>query len=146
MQNPTEPDFAGRTVFLDLNKNGAVDTNEPRTTTDAGGNYAFNNLPPGAYRVRDVLPAGFTHTNPAAGFFDVTVASLQTVVRRFGTNFADNDDSIPEVNTLAGNQIAVGGSVNSSVANVSDVDLVAFHRAGGPARRLRRRPRRRLDP
>ena len=107
-------------------QNGVLDTNEPRTTTDAGGNYAFNNLAPGTYRVRDVLPTGFTHTNPAAGFFDVTVASLQTAVRRFGTNFADKDDTIPEVNTLPGNQIAVGGSVNFSVANVSDVDLVRF--------------------
>jgi uncharacterized delta-60 repeat protein len=126
VQNPTEPDFAGRTVFLDLNRNGVLDATEPRNTTDAGGNYAFNNLAPGAYRVRDVLPAGFTHTSPTVGFFDVTVGSLQTVVRRFATNFADNDDSIPEVNNLPGNQLAVGGAVNFSIANVTDVDLVRF--------------------
>lgn len=126
VQNPTEPDFAGRTVFLDLNRNGVLDATEPRTTTDAGGNYAFNNLAPGTYRVRDVLPTGFTHTNPAAGFFDVTVAGLQTAVRRFGANFADHDDSIPEVNNLPVNQAAVGGAVNLSIADVSDVDLVRF--------------------
>ncbi|HTK77796.1 MAG TPA: SdrD B-like domain-containing protein [Gemmataceae bacterium] len=126
VQHPTEPDLVGRTVFLDLNRNGVLDANEPRTTTDGGGNYAFNGIAPGTYRVRDVLPAGFTHTNPAAGFFDVTVANQQTVVRRFGTTFADADDSISEVNQRAASQISVGGSVNAAIANVTDMNLVRF--------------------
>jgi uncharacterized delta-60 repeat protein len=84
--NPTEPDDVGRTVFLDLNTNGVLDAGEPQTATDGGGNYAFNNIAPGIYRVRDVLPVGSTHTNPTGGFFDVTVADQETAVRRFGTH------------------------------------------------------------
>jgi hypothetical protein len=126
VQHPTEPDFAGRTVFIDLNKNGALDTNEPRTSTDISGNYAFNNIAPGTYRVRDILPSGFTHTNPTSGFFDLTVEGQQTRVARFATTFSDGDDSISEANKQAGNKISIGGSVNFSIANPEDVDLLRF--------------------
>jgi ELWxxDGT repeat protein len=57
-----DPGVQGRTVFLDANNNGALDAGEMTTTTDANGNYSFNNLPPGAYRVREVTPAGWVQT------------------------------------------------------------------------------------
>ncbi len=34
--------ISGATVFLDANKNGILDTNEPSTTTDAGGKFNLN--------------------------------------------------------------------------------------------------------
>ena len=127
VQHPTEPDLAGRTVFLDIDENGVLDPSfEPHTTTDASGNYAFNDLVAGSYRVRDVLPAGWASTNPSAGFFDVTVGMNQTITRSFGTTFADPDDAITEVDHIPANQISVGKSVNFSIANVTDVDLVRF--------------------
>src|SRR5207249_2276320 len=46
----------GWTVFLDSNNNGALDAGEPSTLTDSNGNYAFTNLGPGTYRVREVAP------------------------------------------------------------------------------------------
>jgi subtilisin-like proprotein convertase family protein len=57
-----DPGLAGRTVFLDTNANGVLDPGEISTTTDANGNYSFTNLPAGAYRVREVTPAGWTQT------------------------------------------------------------------------------------
>jgi ELWxxDGT repeat protein len=54
----------GRTVYLDTNNNGVLDAGEQTTTTDANGNYSFTNLPPAAYRVREVTPAGWVQTTP----------------------------------------------------------------------------------
>ncbi|MEG5042660.1 MULTISPECIES: FG-GAP-like repeat-containing protein [unclassified Microcoleus] len=34
--------ISGATLFLDANKNGILDTNEPSTTTDSGGNFNLN--------------------------------------------------------------------------------------------------------
>ena len=140
VQHPTEPDLSGRTVFLDLNRDGLFDNNEPSTMTDAGGNYIFH-LDPALpirhssvtpfgvalpLRVRDILPAGWINTNPSSGFFDVPLTLGQTSVRNFGTTFADPDDTINEANNSPGNQIKVGGSVNFSIANVTDVDVLRF--------------------
>jgi ELWxxDGT repeat protein len=63
-----DPGLSGRTVFLDANNNGVLDAGEMTSTTDANGNYSFNNLPPAAYRVREVTPAGWVQTtaNPPA--------------------------------------------------------------------------------
>src|SRR5262249_35209845 len=99
---------------------------EPQTTTDAGGNFAFNGLAPGTYRVRDILPSGWTHTNPTRGFFDVAVEEFQTGVAPFATTFADGDDSISEVNQQSSHQLGVGKSVNFTIGNPSDADLVSF--------------------
>jgi parallel beta-helix repeat protein len=66
-----EPGLSGRTVYLDANGNGTLDTGEPTATTDAAGGYAFTNLSPGTYRVRQVLPAGWLQTtaDPADSTF-----------------------------------------------------------------------------
>jgi uncharacterized delta-60 repeat protein len=134
VQHPTEPDLAGRTIFLDSNRNGVLDTGETKTVTDAGGNYSFKfmaeaPIPFGVATstiVRDILPAGWTHTNPSGGFFEVQLALGQNIVRNFGTTFADPDDAISEANAQPGNQVKVGGAVNFTIANVTDVDLVRF--------------------
>jgi subtilisin-like proprotein convertase family protein len=68
IQDAGELGVSGRTVFLDSNNNGVLDPGEPSTVTDANGNYSFTNLPPAAYRVREVLPSSWTQTtvNPPA--------------------------------------------------------------------------------
>ncbi|HEX2085816.1 MAG TPA: SdrD B-like domain-containing protein [Solirubrobacteraceae bacterium] len=66
--------LAGRTVYLDADGDGVVDGGEPQTASAAGGGYAFTGLAPGTYRVRQVLPAGWTQSAPAAAHV-VTVAS-----------------------------------------------------------------------
>jgi subtilisin-like proprotein convertase family protein len=67
-QDSGEAGISGRFVYLDTNNNGAFDPGEPHTFTDANGNYSFQNLPPGAYRVRTLSPGGWVQTtaNPAA--------------------------------------------------------------------------------
>jgi hypothetical protein len=53
---PTDRPYAGITVFLDLNGDGKLDSNDPKTVTDSGGGYRFISLRPGNYIVRQVLP------------------------------------------------------------------------------------------
>jgi len=51
-------------VYLDLNEDGARETPEPLTGTEANGRYAFINLPPGNYIVRPVLGGTLQQTYP----------------------------------------------------------------------------------
>ena len=60
-------------VYLDSNLDGSFQSTEPSmfttaddlssTTVDEGGEYWFLNLGPGAYQVREVVPAGATQTS-----------------------------------------------------------------------------------
>ena len=78
----------GDLVFEDSNFNGLLDPGElgvdgvvvhlldasdnqiASTTTDANGNYSFNNLVPGDYRVEFVSPSGFAFTHKDQGTDD----------------------------------------------------------------------------
>ncbi|HZQ27786.1 MAG TPA: SdrD B-like domain-containing protein, partial [Acidimicrobiales bacterium] len=57
-----DPGINGRTVFLDANDNGVLDSGEVNTTT-SGGAYQFSGITPGTYKVRTVVPAGWTQTS-----------------------------------------------------------------------------------
>jgi len=57
-----EPAISGVTVYLDTNNNGALDAGEASTTTNQFGTFAFNNLTPGTYNLREVVPPGFFQT------------------------------------------------------------------------------------
>ncbi|MGH9443399.1 MAG: MSCRAMM family protein [Thermoanaerobaculia bacterium] len=83
--------------FNDLNGNGVQDANEPglagvtivltavtgahvTTTTDAGGNFSFQNVTPGGYTLSEVVPAGYQQTAPPPpGTMTVTVTAGNTV-------------------------------------------------------------------
>ncbi len=63
-QDPGETGISGATVFVDLNRNNALDDGEPTTVTGGDGSYTFTNLTPGAYVVREVAAAGYQLTYP----------------------------------------------------------------------------------
>jgi protocatechuate 3,4-dioxygenase beta subunit len=52
------------TVFLDTNNNGVLDPGELSTITNQSGNFAFKNLTPGTYNLREVTPPGTFQTTP----------------------------------------------------------------------------------
>ncbi len=60
----TESTLAGRTVYLDQDRDGVLDGGELSTTTAADGSYAFAGLPVGTYDVAEVLPRGWSQTAP----------------------------------------------------------------------------------
>ena len=84
---PGEAGLPGYGVFIDTNNNGVLDPTEVQVFTDANGIYTFNGLAAGTYTITQILPSGFTHTQPSAAVsssYTVTVAADQTVV---GKNF-----------------------------------------------------------
>jgi hypothetical protein len=52
-------------------------TRDPFAVTDANGNYTITGLKPGEHFIREVLQPGWTQTEPAEGFYDVTLISGQ---------------------------------------------------------------------
>jgi uncharacterized repeat protein (TIGR01451 family) len=53
------------TIYLDLDRDGAPDVEEPVTTSRTNGKYVFKNLRPGSYRVAQVLANGVEQVTPA---------------------------------------------------------------------------------
>lgn len=62
-----EAGLAGWTVFLDQNRNGRRDVDEPSQSTDAKGHYRFDDLAAGVYYVGEELQAGYEQTAPGSG-------------------------------------------------------------------------------
>ncbi|GIW75101.1 MAG: hypothetical protein KatS3mg104_0164 [Phycisphaerae bacterium] len=61
--------------YLDEDADGVLDAGEVTASTDSNGNFIFENVDPGTYRVRRNLPSGFRFSTPTAGYFEVTVSN-----------------------------------------------------------------------
>ena len=60
-----EPGHAGVTVYVDRNNNGVLDGAEPSTVSLASGAYNLRSqLGAGTYRIREIVPQGYTQTFP----------------------------------------------------------------------------------
>jgi hypothetical protein len=90
-----EPALAGRTVFVDLNANGAVDAGEPTRITDGAGGYVFADIHTGSYTVAEVVPAGWISAvgSPSARGVNVARGSVNTI---------DFFDLVPSVGSISG--------------------------------------------
>src|SRR5262249_11235431 len=63
----SEPGLLNVTVYLDNNNNGVLDAGEPTASTDGNGFFTFSNLATGTFRVRQVVPTGFTPSTALPG-------------------------------------------------------------------------------
>ena len=85
------PRLGGWNVFLDLNFNGQPGGSEPLATTSSKlgdqGEFTFDNLRPGIYRVREIVQPGFVAGNPSGAFRDVTVTSGQAATDAIFANY-----------------------------------------------------------
>ena len=86
LDDPGETYLSGIKVYIDANHNGLFDAGETFATSTAAGTYTFTNLAAGTYRVREVVPSGYTLTQPAAGFYDVALAAGQNADDDFGNH------------------------------------------------------------
>ena len=106
-----EPRLSGKKMFIDADKDGNLDAGERTATTNSSGVYSFGLLTPGTYRIRRAdLPVGYKFSVPAAGYHDVTVSGDQKVE---GKNFG----AIPI-------EQPVGGSISGVVYSDTDKDGV----------------------
>jgi hypothetical protein len=80
-----EVGLAGWTIFIDANGNGTLEATEPTAVTNATGTYAFANIAPGNYSVREVQQPGWTQTTPNPGPVNLTGGANIT-----GINFGNN--------------------------------------------------------
>lgn len=76
-RNSTEPGLANFTIFLDANANGVKDAGERSTTTHTNGAFYFDDVKPGTFSVREVVPTGWTQTT--ANPLPVTMTSGATI-------------------------------------------------------------------
>ena len=70
-----EPAIANVTIFIDTNRDGVLQANEPTTTSNQFGTFAFNNLRPGNYSIREVTPPGYFQTTQP---LDIVLGANQT--------------------------------------------------------------------
>jgi hypothetical protein len=75
MKNTNEPGLAGWVIRL-MSGNNVVAT----TTTDASGNYSFNNVSPGTYKVREIHQSGWKRMSKNPKPIVITTGSVVTDV------------------------------------------------------------------
>jgi hypothetical protein len=130
VKNTGEANLAGRTVYIDLDNDLVLDPNEKSTTSDGSGNYKLAALAAGTYKVRQILPAGWTQTTPSNGYgINVTLSTNQNATgKNFGSRQASATASISGsvFNDLNGNGVrntGEGGLANRTVFIDLDNDL-----------------------
>ncbi|MGB8217548.1 MAG: SdrD B-like domain-containing protein [Candidatus Methanoperedens sp.] len=130
--------------FNDLNGNGVQDAGEPglpgwqiniggsadlSVTTDEKGNYCFNELKPGDYKIGEVNQNGWLQTAPSQGYYTVTLTSGQNIKDQ---NFGNKLDTC--VNGKAWSPLGTGTNGEVWALAVIGTDLYAggtFTTAGG---------------
>lgn len=75
-----EVGIAGRTIFIDANDNDAFDAGERSTQSGADGIWELSGLGTGTFTVREVLPAGWTSTNPSGNAGAEAIVTLPAPV------------------------------------------------------------------
>src|SRR5207253_2534223 len=91
------------------NSNGILDAGEVSTTTSACGAFTFANLPAGAYRVADVIPAGW-HATSAPGGVSVTLPSQGANAVSLGAA----QDATGSISGFVFNDLTNNGTFNAS--------------------------------
>jgi hypothetical protein len=83
VRDGNEPPIEGTTLFVDTNGNGTLDTTaelpEPLTVTDSLGRYRFTALKAGGATVYHVPPEGWVPTQPAVNHSTVSVNTGKSV-------------------------------------------------------------------
>jgi uncharacterized protein (DUF2141 family) len=96
-----ESGISGVTVYLDSNNNSHLDSGETTVSTDSSGNYRFTGLSAGTYKIRQVVPTGFSQTTPTSNFGNnATLSGSSSSVS--GKNFGDKPISTSASGIITG--------------------------------------------
>ena len=101
---------------------------DPSRTTDAAGAYSFDQVASGTYTVREVMPAGWVSTAPAAGYHTVQVLDADSYAGRdFGSwvPATDPNDQLGEAFAVAVGT-AASGTIGDGSFGATDVDMFSF--------------------
>jgi hypothetical protein len=87
VQDGAETGQGSKTMYLDFDLDGTLDSNEPNVLTASNGTFTFSGITAGTYRVRRAnLPSGYRFSTHPTGYEDVAVASGANVTGlTFGT-------------------------------------------------------------
>ena len=93
---PGEPGLPNFTIYLDANENSRRDEGEPRSITDAGGNYFLRDIPSGNYFLREEQQLGFVQTTEdrfiilnGENFENINIGNASTRGSIAGTKYND---------------------------------------------------------
>ncbi|MEW6183397.1 MAG: SdrD B-like domain-containing protein [Bacillota bacterium] len=127
---PGEPGLPGWTIILyKLAQTDYYTTYVPepqwveyaRTTTDGSGNYCFNDLPAGTYKVAEVQQSGWTQTYPASpGTHTVELDEGQNVTGKdFGNYYPPNDSCDGSISGMKFNDLNNNGQKDAGEPGLS---------------------------
>ncbi len=125
-QDLGESGLSGWTVYLDANEDGELDPGtELSIATAPDGSFLFEDLSPGTYQVRVVVPEGWLLTTPPVGVFTRTLdAGQQSSDNLFGVKqrLAFFDPVPGAYLSHAGGQGLLGSYVDHSLRDVAATD------------------------
>jgi hypothetical protein len=97
-----------RTVYIDANANGKLDSGETSTTSNSSGQYTFSGLADGTYKISRVFPDGYGLSNGTGGASWVNVNL--------------NGANVTNLNLGSRTVSAAKGSISGVLWNDSDAD------------------------
>ncbi|MEM9214706.1 MAG: putative Ig domain-containing protein [Cyanobacteria bacterium P01_F01_bin.150] len=115
---------AGVNVFLDLNRNGFLNTGEPSQITDSDGQYRFEDVSDGSYLVWQEIPVGFEPTSADSFFKEVELlgdAALENV--NFGNRKFIFPSGAATIQGLAWEDINADGIQNGLEEGLEEITI-----------------------
>jgi protocatechuate 3,4-dioxygenase beta subunit len=106
----SDPGLAGWTVYLDMNRSGALDPGEPTALTDADGAYVFADLQIGEYEVIEVVPTGWETAPTFGDNYTVRVYSGAESVAHDFANFNLSTTILGSVSGIVWNDLNENGN------------------------------------
>ncbi len=122
VQGAGEMTLGGWSVFLDSDADGQLDVGEHSAVTDIDGNYRFDDVGPGTYRVTLLGQDGWVHTTDS--FFDVFMTSGLDADGDFGVNAKPTLDAIADVTLDEGGVVDLSAAGHDTAGDGLNYSLV----------------------